>query len=332
MFNHKTKSLLLVAVVLVATAGVGIPAVMAAAPSVDSETTTTAQDSDLTDNSTQTYNTTTASNFSWSADSADSVVKVKQNGTLLTTFSPDHYHTENTTGDSTPETWYFNKSVADDGSDYPGLSADANENVTLTYTIINNTSAANPDTTNVTVYFQNKEVEAFTRADSATVAKGGQFSVSMPWSNDSDDEVKPTKTTKTVDVTKNTSTITFASNQQNLTDALAETHAAAQDSGFTTLGAVYVNGGLVPLFTSSSDVPDWMGNQTYATLDDSGQVTVENLNTSEDTVDVKVVGNERANFYPTFMMLQDYGAGIRTAAGWPEVDGNTNPTWEDATS
>lgn len=326
MFTKQTKSLLLVLVVLTAGAGVAY----AAAPSVDTETADTSQTSDLTDGGTQTYNATTNSNFSYSADSADAEVKVKQNGTVLNTFSPTNYSAVNTTGTSDPDVWYYNVSVADDGSDYTGLIADANENVSLTYTIINNSTLDNPNTTNVTVYFENGEEHAFTRADSAEIAEedGVLSSLSMPFSDDS--SVKAAKATKTIGIDKNTTTVTFESNQQNLTDALGETHSAAKSSGYTTAGAVTVDGELVPLFTSSADVPDWMNNQTYATVDDSGTVTIENLDSDKYEIDVGVVGNENPGFFATFQMLRSYDAGLGNAVTMADVDANGNPDWVEA--
>jgi len=121
---------------------------MAAAPSVNTETTDTTYTSEITDGDTQAYNATTSSNFSWSADSANSKIVIEQGNDTLYSATPDHE-------DEASGTYYYNATLADDGSSYDGLEADAGESVTLNVTLINNTEADDPDKTNVSFTFAN---------------------------------------------------------------------------------------------------------------------------------------------------------------------------------
>ncbi len=85
MFNtNAAKSLLLVAVVVLAMAG----GAMAAAPTVNTETTNTTYTTELNDGDTQTYNDTTSSLISWSADSANASIEITHDGDTVYEASP----------------------------------------------------------------------------------------------------------------------------------------------------------------------------------------------------------------------------------------------------
>jgi len=89
MFNLNTrKSAIFLALLVLLSAGTA-GVVMAAAPSVDNETSDTSRTSDLTDGGSQTHNDTTTSNLSWSADSANSSVEIMQDGETLYEASPE---------------------------------------------------------------------------------------------------------------------------------------------------------------------------------------------------------------------------------------------------
>jgi hypothetical protein len=330
MFNKLTNSRALALMMALAVLLTGVGGVMAAPPALDSETTTTTQSTDITDGGTQTYNATTASNLSWSADSANSKIIISQEGETLFTASPTPYNTVSNTS-------YYNVSLADDGSEYTGLEAAAGESVTLNVTLINNTEASTPDETNISFTFSNGDVESFAAVEDAQVPEEGFLSsLSLNSILGDDEDVSAARAEKTVGVVGNaTETVNVYVENSNLTSALAETASAASedDIPLVLLGTAMVDGELVPLFTESAEIPDWIDDdETYATLSDDGKmVTIHNLETSEDDsdVDVEIVGNEQANFIPTFGMLKSYGVSQYDAFTLAAVDLNLDPSWED---
>jgi len=72
----------------------------------DTDTTYTTE---IEDGGTQAYNATTATNFSWSADSANSKIVIEQDNETLYEATPDHE-------DEASGTYYYNATLADDGS------------------------------------------------------------------------------------------------------------------------------------------------------------------------------------------------------------------------
>lgn len=320
------------AVLLVASAGAAGFA-MAAAPSVDNETSETTQDTDITDGGSQAYNATSSSNFSWSADSNSSKIVIEQGNTTLYTATPEEYHHNSTSGTS-----YFNVSLADDGSDYSGLEADANENVTLDVTIINNTEADSPDKTNVSFTFANNDTEAFgqvTTDDTEVAADGGWLSSLGIGSEDG--------ATGEIDVggNENTETINVHIANDDLSTALSDTIDAADDDTPAYLGSASVAGQTVFVFSDEAEIPDWVSDDdyTYVTVSSDGStLTIHNAadqfdDEEVDDVEISATGNEAMGFWTAQSTLTDYyelGYSSATSKAWNAQDWNGEPDWEDA--
>lgn len=321
--NLNSKAVALAVAVLMVSGGLA-GVVMAAPPAVDTESTDTTQTTELNAGDTQTYNESENVNFSWSADSENSTLMVMQNDTTLASYDKDPY-------DTVSGTSYYNVTIPDDASDYTGLDANAGENVTLTFSLVNDTAASNADYNNVTIYFNNTEGQAFTRADTAETGERSTFGGLL--GNDS--EVDAARATEEVVVGSNTSTITFQSNQQNLTDALGETYDSAGDDAPVWNGYVMMDDTPVVVFSEDAEIPDWVGSQRYATVDNDGTVTIYNADevAEDETVDLEVVGNEAAGFSKSLSTLSDYDdvSIFQTVSLADGPDINGNPDFEEAT-
>ena len=331
--THKATVLAVVAVLVAAMAG----GALAAAPSINTETTNTSSTSDLTDGDTQADNATTSTSLNWSADSANSSVEITQDGRTLFTASPENYSAVDTGSDGNPDLWYYNVSLADAGTDYDGLEAAANENVTLNVTLTNDTEVNDPDTTNISYEFENGEERAFiagTTDDTEVEADGGTFSLSSVkfWQNDSD--AGAARVTDSTTITTDTSTIEI---DVQRTDAVDSFGAAADGAdGLTLVAFANVNDQTVPVFVGSADA-EWLDDdEAYVMLDESGETaTVENANAlvdseSAEEIDVQLVGNEALGFLETRSMLASYDAGTieQITAAASAVDVNGNPDYE----
>jgi len=327
MFNiNKTaKSLLLVLVMVVAAAG----GAMAAAPTVNTETTDTTYTTEIEDGGTQAYNATTATNFSWSADSANSKIVIEQDNETLYEATPDHE-------DEASGTYYYNATLADDGSDYDGLEADAGEDVTLNVTLINNTEADDPDTTNVSWTFANGNAEAFANvedADLQTPAEGGIASSLAFWSDDETDPAKLEE--KTVGIEGNeTETITVSVAGTPMADALDASTEDAEDGDVIWSSAASMDGEYIAVTAGEEPDTEWFEDgSTYAVYDsDDKTLTYHNVDerTSEDQQDLELsaTGNDGLGIGNTASMLQSYDASNAwVTAAW-NADYN-EPEWED---
>lgn len=323
MFNlNKTKSLVLVLVMLVA----AVSGAMAAAPAVNTESTDTTYQTDVQDGGTQAYNATTSTNFSWSADSTNSKIVIEQDNETLYSATPEY-------DDSASGTYYYNATLADDGSDYSGLDADAGEDVTLNVTLINNTEADSPDTTNVSWTFSNGNVKAFEDVDTSaiqTASDGGYLSFL------SDDETKA-KTDSTVGIAGNeTETVTVSVAGTEMGDAM-DLAAESTESGDVIWGsASSLNGDYVVVANQEAPDTDWFNDSSaYATYDaDSQTLTYHNVDEWVDSdaqdVELSATGNDGLGLWNTASMLQNYdaswGGAFGTAAMHWDYD---EPTWED---
>jgi hypothetical protein len=326
MFNlNKTKSVLLVAIMLIAATG----GALAAAPTVDTETTNTSTTSDLTNGDTQAYNATTNSTIAWSADSTDSKIIIEQGNDTLYSDTPESYS-------SSSGTYYYNTTVDDDGSDYSGLDADAGESVTLNVTFINDTTAANPDTTNISFTFANGQVEAFEDVGASSVetpSDGGTFSVASLafWS---DNDTDPAKTDSTVGIDGNqTETVTMSVAGTNMADALDVAAESTESGDVIWASAASLEGDYLVMTNSEAPDTDWFNDSAaYATFDaDSEKLRYHNVDewTDADAKDVELsaTGNDGLGLSNTASMLQNYemsgGDAYLTAiqhADWNEPD------------
>ncbi len=324
--NKTTKSLLLVLVMVVAAAG----GAMAAAPTVNTETTDTTYTTEIQDGGTQTYNATTATNFSWSADSANSKIVIEQDNDTLFSATPDH-DTE------ASGTYYYNVTLADDGSDYSGLDVDAGADATLNVTLINNTEAENPDKTNVSWTFANGNVEAFQDVESddvQTPSEDGYFA-SLTSSDDDTDPAKVEETTVGI-AGNDTETITMSVAGTGLGNALDASAEDADSGDVIWASATSVDGEYIVVANEEAPDKEWFDDSSaYATYDSDAQtLTYHNVNerTSEDAKDVELTatGNDGLGLGNTASMLSSYDASTTTAwttAAW-NADYN-EPNWED---
>lgn len=343
MFDNNRNGLIVFMAVMVVASGGMAGIAFAAAPTIDTTSSPTSQTSDLTDGGTQAYNGTTASNFSWVADSPNSSLEITQNNTTVYMASPNHYATNDTDGDGNAEEYFYNVTLSDDGSDYSGLEANASEQVTLTFTATNNTEASSPDTSNFTVYFQNGEERAFTSTDNVETAESGMFALNVPdvpflGSNDSEsEEVGTSRTTKTVSVTNNTSEVTFDTSNTNLSDAFTQSFDGQSSGDFVWASTVNVNGEYVPFYYESAGDQSWLNNtDTYATVSSDGStVTIHNAGASADngTLEVEMVGDQKLGFRNAESMLSDYGAStsdaIRLSVNAMDFNPLNDPDWGD---
>ena len=311
MFNlNKTKSVLLAMLVMLAMAG----GAMAAAPTVDTETTNTSETTELNDAGTQMYNATTETRLSWEADSPNSSIEIAHDGDVLFEASPENYSAADSGTDGTLDLWYYNVSLADDGSDYQGLEVGAGESLTLNVTITNNTEASSPDTTNISYTFANTEGTAWiaSEAPESEDTSGGLFgSLSTGFgllsdSNDSED-VGTVVSTDSTTVTENTTEVQLDTLNSNLTDAFSASTSDASEGDliWSSYSQVSVEDGdsqYVPVFyQSASDDVEWLNTSedAYATIaEDGSTMTVHNPNAlldddqSSATLDVTTVGDE----------------------------------------
>lgn len=307
---------------------------MAAAPSVDTSTTddTPNQSSDIVDNGAQTYNQTTNSNLSWSADSKNSKVVISQDNETIYSAAPTAYHTNTTTGTS-----YYNVSLADDGSSYSGLEAGANENATLNVTFINNTQASSPDETNITYTFANGAREAFVDVDNPTTPpeEDGTFSSLAIWKDD--DATPPADAEKTFAVAGNqTKEVTIDIGGTAMDDAFGAATENTDAGDIIWASEAGLEGDWMVVYDSEKGDQEWLDdNATYMTYDaDSTSLTIHNADEriDEDALDAEltVSGNDGLGLFATAGMLSDYGASTSTAWGTAAWNADYNePDWED---
>jgi len=334
MFNTtKTKSLLLVAIMLVAMTG----GALAAAPTVDTETANTSTTSDLTDGGTQTYNATTSSAIAWSADSNASSIEITQDGETVFEATPEHYDAADTDSSGSNDTWYYNVSLADDGSDYEGLEIGAGESTTLNATLTNNIEADSPDTTNVSWTFANGNEVAFADVDGSSVVgpteDGGILSSVF---GSSDDETDPAKADTSVGIVGNeTETITVSVADTAMADAFGVAAESTESGDVIWASATSVGGDYVAVSNQEAPDTDWFNDSsTYATFDaDSETLTIHNVdesvNEDAEEVELSATGNDGLGLMNTVSMLNNYdtGWGVYGTAAW-NADWN-EPSWED---
>ncbi len=322
---NSRKSIIFVALLVLLSAG-SAGVVMAAAPTVDPAGGT--QSSDITDGGTQTYNQTTNSNISWSADSNNTKIVVEQGNDTLFTATPEPY-AHNSSGN---EDSFYNVSLADDGSDYDGLDADAGEDVTLNVTLINNTEVDNPNETNISYTFANGNEVAFEDVEDGDVQEpeDGYFS--------SDDSSDKAKTDSTVGIAGNeTDTVIVSVAGTPMADAL-DASAEDTESGDIIWGsATGLEDGYVLISNSEAPDTEWFDDDSaYATYDSDAQtLTYHNVNerVDEDAKDVELsaTGNDGLGLFNMASMLQSYDASTTTA--WSTAAWNADwsePEWEDA--
>lgn len=313
MFNNTTTKRLLAALAVFAVLTAGSFGAFAAAPSIDTETATTTQETDITDGGSQVYNETGTANLSWSADSNSSKVVIEQDGRELYSASPDPYNEGSTS--------YYNVSLADDGSDYSSLEAGAGENVTLNVTFTNDTTLSSPDTSPANYTFENGNEKAFVyqttdEADDEDVTEFAEYGfgasvASLDTLTGDSDLVDPVKLEQTTDVNENTSEVLVTFSDSDTQDAFEEAQTDASSGEWLPMASVEMDDETVPVFSEEADV-DWVDTDedTYAVVSSDGStVTVHNAGELvEDTeeVDIVATGNKNIGYSNAKSMLEGY--------------------------
>lgn len=168
--SSRSAGILLALVVLVSAMGIGF----AAAPTVDTETINTASTSELTDGDTvANFNASDVniSTLQMNVDSTDPGLKIvdPETNETIKSITADSEFTQ-TYNDSTNSTYHYNVTLQQ--SDFSTVAMDASENKTVTLRMVNNTSASNPDTSNITIYLENTDERAVVRAGSTAESSG----------------------------------------------------------------------------------------------------------------------------------------------------------------
>jgi len=350
--SKRVISLVLLVAAAAALAMAASASIPTGGPFIDAESTNTTTTSDLTNKSTVTYNATTNSTLSFNitnADGSNMEVKVLQNGTLLETFdnaSSEMSFDGNFSDGSSNYANYYNLTLGDDGDGYTGVVADAGENVTLTYRIIDDTSVSSPGKKNVTVYWQNDDNQSFARYESGDVETSElgtlpSFAANIPVFGGNISNGPAQAEAEGIGVNNDEQEqITLHVADADAQDALAETHSLALDNGISWMGTASVNGTAVPIVASGEDGAEWLetDNETYVSVNDAGdEVVVHNagdvLGDSQSAATVKIVGAENAGFTYARSLAGDYGAGFLQANGAglaAGVDWNDEPDFGEA--
>lgn len=144
--------------------------VMAAAPTVDTETTDTATTSDLTDGTTINFsaNSSTKSYIEGSFDSTNASIEIVDPATGEVHASNDSAAMKQTFSNSTSSTYYYAWNMTH--SSLATMPMDAGQNKSVTIRFINDTSLESPDTTEITVYLQNSDDRAVVYAGDGAAA------------------------------------------------------------------------------------------------------------------------------------------------------------------
>ncbi|WP_135306369.1 hypothetical protein [Haloarcula amylovorans] len=340
-------ALAVVGLVMTAIAG---PA-MAAAPSVDSESTDTTTTSEVTAGSTQTYNDSTNSTLSYSADSNSTGVDVQQGDRTLESYeqnSSDVLEWQTTA----TSTYYVNATFADDASDYTGIEADAGENVDLTAEIINDTSlGADADTTNVSytfandantsfIYYNDSETETATISTWSVAGLASSLSTVNPFANSTDDsDAGPARIEQEIGVNGDSQDkIHVYTGNSDAASSLAKVYDASDTSdGVAYLGTTTVNGKVVPMMAEGAEAPEWVdtSEDAYMTIQEDGKMaTVHNagslMDSDDETATVKITANEKMDFADAESMFSsyDYDGNVWYAAFTNGEYFGGNPTFE----
>ncbi|MDS0279991.1 hypothetical protein NDI85_19590 [Halomicroarcula sp. S1AR25-4] len=307
--------------VLVATPTV----VMATAPSLDTETTDTAGTTEIDGTYTQTYNESTHSFLNTSQDSNQTATELRQGDRLLANYSLNDsanvQHVSTASG-----TYYHSTELADDGSDYPGLEADAGESVTLEARSINLADSPHT-TTNASytfdvgpntsfVYYNDSETETAEISTWSVSGLAASLSSVNVFSDDSNDsEAGPARVEQEIGVNGDSQDeiiVTVANSDAQ--DSMAAVYDASDTSGGVAyLGTAMVNGEVVPMMAEGADAPDWVdtSEDAYMTIEEDGQTaTVHNagavMDSDDTTATVEITANEKMDFGDAQSMYKAY--------------------------
>ncbi|RLM32616.1 hypothetical protein [Haloarcula sp. Atlit-120R] len=298
-----------------------IGGVMATAPSLDTETTDTAGTTELDGTSTQAYNTSTTSFLNTSQDSNQTTAEIRQgaDGRLLDTHelnSSDNLNYETVVSG----TYYHRLELADDGSDYPGLEADAGEDVTIEVRSIN--TADDPETmTNTTFTFSNDANVSFVHMNNSetmvadSTGAGIRASVFSIGGNDSDaGAAEVTQEGIGVNGDSQDSVIVNIGNADAQDSTAAVYDATEETEAFSTVGVASFSGETIPVFAAGQDTPSWFDeDMTYATVSEDGSTVKvvnagESLSEDDTEADFSMEANDAIGFNNARNLASDYGA------------------------
>lgn len=320
--THVAIVLALLTVGLIAAAGVGM-----AGHKVDTDTqNATSSTSEITDGTTITYNSSTNSTLQINGTTGNTSYEILQGDYTLSEYENASDPDEITTVDGANN--HTNLTLPDDETGYDGIEAGAGENVTLEYRVYNDSSLDNPESINVTVYWENSPRKSFIRAESneTETAEPGlvaRTTASIPLIG-AENTTDPAQIEDEIGVNgSNQSTLTVWVEDSSAQDALEETYDDADESETVTYsGWVTVDGEFVPVVSEESNAPDWVetDNESYAVVADDGErVDVYNaddpLSDDEENATVVVTGNEEMNIFEISGMLKEYGATTIERAG-----------------
>ncbi len=265
--NTKTVVAIAVAALLVSA---GAANVLAAKPSIDNETTDTASTSELVDGST--INVSDGINDSeyhyvqYTADSENSKVEITLNGTNDEGGAVFYSNSSADTIDSASDTYRVSFSE----SELADVPVGVNENRTLDVTIINDTSASNPDTKTIQVTFVNGEKRSVIYLSDADV------------SGDEDDDVAALTSNRTL------AGIELMSSDYAKVSGLSRD----VDGSSTDVTVIYGNESVADDYSSASasdsDEGDWLIMQSAAL--DGSPVKVYKKETGDEVEDGESYG------------------------------------------
>lgn len=225
---------------------------------------------------------------------------------------------------------YYNKTITH-STVFENLERDANDNITVDLVTVYNETKSDEESASIHIHAQN-DANPTLVADKRAEIKAldpGFFSLETlsrlnPLSSSDSSTPEAARFKKTVNVTDNTSTMTVAENDQNVSTALDDATEGVQAGALTVDAYVLMDDQAIPVFYQSADV-EWLdtGTATYAVAD-TDSVTVHNVNSSLDSgvnsTDVVVVANGNLGVRETYSMLNQYddAPAVRgaIAAGW----------------
>ena len=321
-----------------------IGGVTATAPTLDTETTDTALTTELDGTSTQTHNTTTTSFLNTSQDSNQTTAEIRQgaDGRLLATYglnSSDNLNYETVASG----TYYHTLELADDGSDYPGLEADAGEDVEIEVRSIN--TADDPDTmTNTTFTFSNDANVSFINYNASETQTADRSFVAQASTGfgilGDNSSAGPAKVQQDIGVNgENQEEINVHVANADAQDSVAEVYNDSDDAdGVSYMALAKVDGEIVPVMAEGASAPDWVdsSDDAYMTVSEDGQsATVHNAGAVIDEGDseatVSLQANEAMGFSPASTMFENYDRSSPTINALVDagVDINGEPNFED---
>jgi len=284
---------------------------MGAQPAIDTDDADGNGVSDYADGDTVVYNeSANASYIQFTADSENAEVSIEgPNGTEV------YSNASAEVVESASNTYRVAVHPTDDFDD---LEVGGGENVTLSGTIVNDTTAANPDTLSFTLYYQNTDEQATIVIDDAdadsSIVSFGTLGVSqyVPFMGS---DVKSAAIEETIGIDgTNTTTATFAVSNGSVEDSVSESVGESDDGAWLPDAYAKANGHFIPVFAESNPDVDWLdtSEDAYAVADaDGNSVTVHNLDAvtsdSDTEVEFKLHANEKMGFWNAKSMFNDLG-------------------------